>query len=559
MTTLTTTPQAGWPANRTTDPGFDTAGLDAPRTRGVRSPGIRVDHLVVTAGGATVIDDVSLSIGAGELFAIAGLSGAGKSTLLEAVAGVRPPAGGTVQVTGGSAAAAPVGFVPQDDIVHRALPLATSLRYAARLRLPAGSGAAAVEAAVARVLRDLGLEAVAAVRVGDLSGGQRKRASIAMELLTHPDVILLDEPTSGLDPATAAEVMSILRSLSAAGTTVVVTTHHLAELDEVDRFAFLGAGGRVLFSGTADEARLALGSADLTELYRGRLTPRPAPPATHDPVALPSPQPGRTASRSSTRREPRPARSAGAVGRWWVLTRRSLALLAADPLTLAILFGSPALVITMMVVLFPAAGAEATWTASATIQLPFWTAFAAFFFGLTAGLLQIVPEAAIAARERRAGVSATVYVLSKLAALAPALVAVSVGMLVALHAFDRLPTVPGWSPAAVVLTVLLLAASALALGLLASALVRDSAQAALALPMLCFPQVLFAGAVVSVDDMAPVGRFLSNGMSTRWGFEGIGDSLGLGTKTTPVSVWAVLASMTVVLVGTTVLALRTRR
>jgi ABC-type multidrug transport system ATPase subunit len=519
MTTLTTTAQAGRSASAPTDTGTDVRGVGAPPSRGTRSPGIRVDRLVVTAGGATVIDDVSLSIGAGEIFAIAGLSGAGKSTLLEAVAGVRPAAGGTVEVTGGSAGAAPVGFVPQDDIVHRALPLVTSLRYAARLRLPAGSGAAAVEAAVARVLRDLGLESVATVRVGDLSGGQRKRASIAMELLTHPDVILLDEPTSGLDPATAAEVMAILRSLSAAGTTVVVTTHHLAELDKVDRFAFLGAGGRVLFSGTADDARLATGSADLTELYRGRLTPRPAPPAAHDPVVLRSPLVVRTAA-PTPRRGPRAARSGGAMGRWRVLTRRSLALLAADRLTLAILFGSPALVITMMVVLFPAAGAEDTWSASATVQLPFWTAFAAFFFGLTAGLLQIVPEAAIAARERRAGVGATVYVLSKLAALAPALVAVSVGMLVALYAFDRLPTTPGWSPMAVVLTVLLLAASALALGLLASALVRDSAQAALALPMLCFPQVLFAGAVVSVDDMAPAGRFLSHGMSTRWGFEG---------------------------------------
>src|SRR5690606_15914663 len=132
------------------------------------------------------------------------------------------------------------------------------------------------------------------------------------------------------------------------------------------------------------------------------------------------------------------------------------------------------------------------------LQLPFWTAFAAFFFGLTAGLLQIVPEAAIAARERRAGVGATSYVLSKVASLAPALVVVSVGMLLALHGFDRLPAVPGWSPGALVVTVLLAATSALALGLLASAAVRDSAQATLALPMLCFPQVLFAGAVVAV-------------------------------------------------------------
>src|SRR5690606_9976253 len=141
--------------------------------------------------------------------------------------------------------------------------------------------------------------------------------------------------------------------------------------------------------------------------------------------------------------------------------------------------------------------------------------------------------------------SASAYVLSKVASLAPALVLVSIGMLLALHGFDRLPAAPGWSPGALVVTVLLAATSALALGLLASAAVRGSAQATLALPMLCFPQVLFAGAVVAVDDMAPAGRLLSHAMSTRWAFEGIAGSLGLDGPTTPAGTWAVLAGVAV--------------
>lgn len=513
--------------------------------------GVRVRSLVVAAGGRNLLDGVSLSVRKGELFAIAGTSGAGKSTLLEAIAGIRRISSGTVEVDGSAIwSTESIGFVPQDDIVHRDLPLATGLRFAAQLRLPSGTDRAEIHEVVDRVLRDLRLDGVSSTRVGDLSGGQRKRASIAMELLTRPEVLLLDEPTSGLDAATAAEVMAILRSLSSEGTTVVVTTHHLDELDRVDRFAFMTTGGSVEFVGSTADAREALGSDDLIGLYSDHLPSAPVAPSADHALGAPI---------AATPPRRRASRRPGSLHRWWVLTRRSIALLGANPLTLAILIGSPAMVISMMVILFPAAGAEATWSASASVQLPFWTAFAAFFFGLTAGLLQIVPEASIAARERRVGVGATTYVLSKVAALTPTLLGVSAGLLLALAAFDRLPTVPGWSPISLVVTVLLLASSALALGLLASALVRDSAQAALALPMLCFPQVLFAGAVVSVDDMAPAGRFLSNGMSTRWGFEGITDSLGLGAATTPTGVWIILTAITVGLLALTVMAVRTRR
>lgn len=174
-------------------------------------------------GGRQILDDVSLAIAPGELVAIIGASGAGKTTLLELLGGVRRPTAGVVTYDG-TADPGVIGFVPQDDIIHRELPLARTLRYAARLRLPSATGTAEVGDRVAEVLAELRLSERADTPVGLLSGGERKRASIAVELLTRPGVFLLDEPTSGLDPAIAVELLQVLRTLADTGTTVVLTT-----------------------------------------------------------------------------------------------------------------------------------------------------------------------------------------------------------------------------------------------------------------------------------------------------------------------------------------------
>jgi ABC-type multidrug transport system ATPase subunit len=547
------------------EPGTDVAAL------GCEAAGVAVDvrDLAVVAGRRRLLSGVSLSARGGEVLAVAGASGSGKSTLIEAMAGLRPISGGSVRFVRSrartSAGSVAVGFVPQDDVIHRDLPLRDSLRYAAGLRLPRPLPAPDLDVLIDGILARLGLTQVAEVRVGDLSGGQRKRASIATELLTRPDVLFLDEPTSGLDPATAAGVMRILHGLAATGTTVVFTTHALADLDQADRIAIVGGEGRLCFVGSPDEARSVVGSDDLAELYA---LPQTAPVDRPSAPSVPSPGPGGNEAAL------RPPRAAGGLRQWAVLTRRNLALLFANRLTLVILFGSPTLVVAMMVVLFPAGtAADPLGHPTTAIQTTFWIAFAGFFFGLTAGLLQIVPEAAIARREGRAGVNPVAYVFSKLAALAPALVLVSVGMLVVLHQMDRLPTTAGSSLSGVGVTVLLESLSALALGLLASAAVRDASQATLALPMLCFPQVLFAGAVIAVADMAPTGWGMSHAMATRWGFEGIarsldlGPALGSGGETaafesalsgSPAGLWAVLAAITAAMVAATVVVVRRR-
>ncbi|MEH0930226.1 ABC transporter ATP-binding protein/permease [Micromonospora sp. CPCC 205558] len=475
--------------------------------------------------GHQILDDISLSIAPGEVVAIIGASGAGKTTLLEILAGVRQPAAGTVTYDD-SAAAGTVGVVPQDDIIHRELPLARTLSYAARLRLPADTRPAEISARVAEVLAELRLTDRAATPVGLLSGGERKRASIAVELLTRPGVFFLDEPTSGLDPAIAVDLLRVLRALADTGATVVLTTHQVTDVDHCDRVVVLTRQGRLAFTGTPAAAREFFGLRSLVEVHL-RL----------DEATRPTEWPDRFAEQRDAEQPPSSTdagvaatspRHVGRLRQWAVLTARNAEIVVRNRLTLAILLGSPLMVLGMFALLFrPGAFEPSRPSPTVTVMILFWIAFGGFFFGLTYGLLQICTELPILRRERLAGVRLAPYRLAKVAVLLPLLAVVDLALLGVLRGMDRLPPVGSADFAALYATLLLSSAAALALGLLCSAAVSDAAQATLMLPMLCFPQVLFVGAILPVPSMAVGGQWLSYAMSNRWAFEGLGHTAGV--------------------------------
>jgi len=502
-----------------------------------RTVGARIDVISVSQRAAErqILHEVSLSIEPGALVALAGGSGAGKTTLLEILAGLRAPSAGQVNYDGvrvdaGAARRSGVGYVPQDDIIHGEMPLRRTLQYAARLRLPAGTSSEQANRVVDDILRELDLSDRRDVAVRMLSGGQRKRASIAAELLTRPGTFFLDEPTSGLDPSTSAEVVRMLRQLTRRGVTVVLTTHEPASIDRCDQVVFLARNGHLAFAGTPAQARRYFGVDDLAEVYR-RLASEDTPRAWAERFAAwrqPATAPAQPAEAVARPVRPDDPHGPGVLRQWWLLTRRNAEILVRNRLTLAVLLGSPVLVTAMMAVLFQPGAFQAQSSADVgPAQIVFWVAFAGFFFGLTYGLLQIVGEQAIFRREHRSGLSAGAYVAAKIGVLVPVLAAVTAVLLGVLRALDRLPAV-GWNVySSLLVTLMVEALSALALGLLASATVSNAAQAALALPMLCFPQVLFAGAVVPVADMAAPGRWLSLGLANRFSFEALGRALGL--------------------------------
>lgn len=218
---------------------------------------VRSKDLSLEIGGKTLIHDISVQVSAGQLVAIVGPSGAGKSTLLKMLCGLRTPSHGKAFLQGQPAletGRSPdrVGYVPQDDIIHNSLSVDKVLYYAAALRLPQLSPEQQKQR-VDEVLDMLGLAARRRLKVRKLSGGQRKRVSIAVELLAQPQALFLDEPTSGLDPGLEKSLTQTLRQLAQGPRGIILSTHIMESLSLVDQL-WVVFDGHLAFSGPPDVA-----------------------------------------------------------------------------------------------------------------------------------------------------------------------------------------------------------------------------------------------------------------------------------------------------------------
>ena len=220
----------------------------------------------------TLLDRVSFSIEPGEFVCVLGPSGAGKSTLVRSLLGEREIASGRLLVGGhdvfrqADALRGAIGYVPQRDINPTTLSVERALQFASELRLPAGASAAERRSAIDRVIAELGLEKVRHQAIGDLSGGEAKRASLAAEMLAAPGLLILDEATSSLDPATEARIMALLSERARAGMTVIAVTHHLYNVYEADKLLILGHG-EVVWFGSRVEALGHFGVQRLADIY----------------------------------------------------------------------------------------------------------------------------------------------------------------------------------------------------------------------------------------------------------------------------------------------------
>jgi ABC-type multidrug transport system ATPase subunit len=231
---------------------------------------------VPDAGGPAprkmLLENVSFRIEPGEFVCVLGPSGAGKSTLVRALLGERSIAAGRLLVGGhdvfgeADALRGTIGYVPQRDVNPPALPVERALDYASVVRLPADATAAERREAIDRVIVDVGLEPVRRASIGTLSGGEAKRASLAAEMLAAPGLLVVDEATSSLDPATEARIMALLAARAHEGTTVIMVTHHLDNVDQADKLLILGHG-EVVWFGTRVEALGHFGVYRLADVY----------------------------------------------------------------------------------------------------------------------------------------------------------------------------------------------------------------------------------------------------------------------------------------------------
>jgi ABC transport system ATP-binding/permease protein len=401
-----------------------TGGMLVPRSEteaAARTGGLEVRGVeYVVDNGKQLLDNISLTARPGTLTAVIGGSGAGKSTLARLIAGYTTPSSGSVTFEGHDVHAeyaslrSRIGMVPQDDVVHRQLTVNQALGYAAELRLPPDTTKADRAKVVADVLKELDLTKHADTRVDKLSGGQRKRASVALELLTGPSLLILDEPTSGLDPALDHQVMTMLRQLADAGRVVIVVTHMLSYLDICDQLLLVAPGGKTAYSGPPDQIGDAMGTTNWAKIFsrvgadpeeaNRRFLERdqgPPPAPTDQPADLGKP------IHTSLRRQI--STVARRQVRLVVADRAYFVFLALLPFILGALsltvpgssgFGVPA----------PHAGTPDESAQILALLLP-----AAAFMGTALTIRDLVGERAVFQREQAVGLSTTAYLLAKTA------------------------------------------------------------------------------------------------------------------------------------------------
>ncbi|HEY0756969.1 MAG TPA: FHA domain-containing protein [Ktedonobacteraceae bacterium] len=239
------------------------------------SGGIRIDVLDLkqVRNNRVLLNDISLSIPQRSFVALVGSSGAGKSTLLSALSGLQMAVGGSIYYNGQDyyqhldAFKTQIGYVPQDEIIHRDLSVERALYYTARLRLPKDFTDEQIEQRIDEVLTDVEMQHRRHLLVSKLSGGQRKRVSIALELLAKPSIFFLDEPTSGLDPGLDRRMMVLLRKLADKGHTIVLVTHATNNINVCDFVCFLAPGGHLTYYGPPEGAKAYFKQPDFAEIY----------------------------------------------------------------------------------------------------------------------------------------------------------------------------------------------------------------------------------------------------------------------------------------------------
>ena len=508
-----------------------------------RTGGLEVHGVTWTIeGNKTLLDNISMAARPGMLTAVIGPSGAGKSTFARLVAGYTHPTTGTVSFEGHDVHAeyaslrSRIGMVPQDDVVHGQLTVRQALMYAAELRLPPDTNKADREQVVNQVLEELEMTKHLDTRVDKLSGGQRKRASVALELLTGPSLLILDEPTSGLDPALDRQVMTMLRQLADAGRVVLVVTHSLTYLDVCDQVLLLAPGGKTAFYGPPNQIGPSMGTTNWADIFSSvagdpdaankrfiaQHGPPPPQPAAQKPADLGEP------TKTSLRRQ------------FSTIARRQMRLIVSDrgyflflaflPFIMGVLsltvpgdvgFGVPVPAIQ---------GGEAPNEPGQILVL---LNVGAIFMGTALTIRALIGERAIFLREQAVGLSTSAYILAKVFVFALFALLQS-AIVVGINVWGK-----KWGPGAVTsgavipprtlelyVDVAACCVAAAMTGLALSALAKSNEQIMPLLVIAIMSQLVFQGGMIPVT-----GRVVLDQLSwitpARWGYASTASTIDL--------------------------------
>lgn len=540
---------------------FTLAGGDL-RQQAEAGLGIDARGLHRQAGRANLLRDISLVVRPQEIVAIVGMSGAGKTTLLNALSGYRKATKGTVRVAGldlyrhYDLFRNEIGYVPQRDIVHMELTPQSALDYAAQLRMPPDTTADERRQRVAQVLADLDLTERRNIPINRLSGGQIKRISIGVELLTGPRLFFLDEPTSGLDPGTEYDMMKLLRRLADQGRTILLVTHATKNVMLCDKVVFMARGGIMAFYGPPEEALEYFDAyrtpreqrekeMEFDDIYRILNDESRGTAADWDQrfrAALASGSmewaADQPAHQDAAKPEKAPALRQGASAwqQFVVLSRRNLQILFQDKISLA-----------LMLAIAPVLGLEdfvwgrglsdpVTGDASKIMMMWFVTGLTTILVGALSSVREIVKETDIYRRERAVNLRVLPYVASK-AWVGVVLAAYQAAVLLFFRILFVDPSVPGpLGYAALYVTYFLATLCGYLIGLAISAGAPNQNAAVLLTISVLIPQFLFSGGLLPFD-LIPGGEAISVAVPARWSFEAFIRTTGIGDPLAADACW----------------------
>ena len=467
---------------------------------GINGTPVSIKDLSYFVGQKKLIDKVNLNLSPSTLTAVIGPSGAGKSTLLALLAGRLKPSSGRIEIAGydlednHDLLMHQIGLVPQSDILHTNLTVKEALSFGARLRLPDDTSKEEKDERVNFVMKKLELIERADLRIDKLSGGQRKRASIGLELLTSPQVLLLDEPTSGLDPGLDAHVMETLRSLADDGQTVIVVTHSVDNLDFCDNVVLMASGGKLIYSGPVSSVFKQLGKKSWAEIFRLLATSESYLLAQekHDSPIESKNSVFTLASNKKSRTK-----------QILTLASRYRKVIFADKFYLSLLAIIPIIVGCIAYLAGSKYGLGAGYKSEFGFQInPYAQGtililiLGSVFIGLSTSIQEIIKENAIRAREQSIGVRSSSYLISKIFVLS-SIIVLQMIIFVNIVLFNRPASKNGLlfssSKIEILIICILLGFSAMLLGLLLSAFLTSNEQAMPALVGTTMIQIVLSG------------------------------------------------------------------
>ena len=463
------------------------------------------------------LQSLSIEIPHSNFVALMGPSGCGKSTLLKCLNGDNPATAGEVLIHGLSLREnfnlikKKIGYVPQDDIIHKELTVYKTLFYAAKLRLPDDTSNEEIDKRINKVISDLNLNQdkekdIKSIRVGNLSGGQRKRISIAVELLTEPTILFLDEPTSPLDPETIDSFLKSIKRLASNGTTIIMVTHKPEDLNYVDQVIFLGVQGHLVYKGLADELVSSFKVDNIVEVYSEMSHIDRVKDKYIEPITLGY----HNCADSEIKREKLDSLW---LQLFWLISRY-LNIKLNDKENLFLLLAQPAIIGGLVCLVFN----------QFRIGVLFLMTISAIWFGVSNSAKEIVGELSVYRRERMFNLNINMYILSKWAVLSLIALVQSILFVTIVYlnfryntnaGFDEVYLRPFWQSIAF---MFFLSFSGSLIGLWLSASLNTTEKVMTVVPIILMPQIMLAGVMTKINTtLVEVLSFFTLG---RWGTEG---------------------------------------